>query len=125
MTCLMNNEGTPVNGQKVAVLTDGANDIGKIHCRGIPKVGVKVYVIDKAFGYHYVGDISNKAMMEYFAEKVIRETGCIDYLINNAPPLMKEIDECSYEDFRYALAVGLTASFFLSKLFVRKRQVLG
>ncbi len=30
---------------------------------------------------------------------------------------MKGIDECSYEEFEYAMAVGVTAPFYLSKLF--------
>ena len=30
---------------------------------------------------------------------------------------MKGIDECSYEEFQYALAVGVTAPFYLTKLF--------
>ena len=30
---------------------------------------------------------------------------------------MKGIDECSYEDFEYALKVGVTAPFYLVKLF--------
>ena len=30
---------------------------------------------------------------------------------------MKGIDACSYEEFQYALAVGVTAPFYLSKLF--------
>ena len=29
---------------------------------------------------------------------------------------MKGIDECSYEEFQYALAVGVTAPFYLTKL---------
>ena len=41
----------------------------------------------------------------------------MDYLINNAIPLMKGIDSCSYEEFSYALAVGVTAPFYLTKLF--------
>ena len=56
-------------------------------------------------------------MLEAFATHVISEAGGIDYLINNALPLMKGIDECSYEEFQYALAVGVTAPFYLSKLF--------
>ena len=55
---------------------------------------------------------------EDFAKTVIRECGCIDYLINNALPLMKGIDECSYEEFQYALNVGVTAPFYLVKLFM-------
>lgn len=49
--------------------------------------------------------------------KVIADYGHVDYLINNALPLMKGIRECSYEEFNYALRVGVTAPFYLTKLF--------
>ena len=107
----------PANEQKIAVVTGGANGIGKCITEEFQKQGVKVYVIDKAPGDHYRGDISDKTVLEAFAKKVIGETGGIDYLVNNALPLMKGIDECSYEEFEYALAVGVTAPFYLSKLF--------
>ena len=109
--------GLPSDEQKIAVITGGANGIGKCIAEEFQKQGVKVYVIDKAAGDHYVGDISDKAVLEAFVKQVISETGGIDYLINNALPLMKGIDECSYEEFQYALAVGVTAPFYLSKLF--------
>ena len=38
-------------------------------------------------------------------------------LVNNAIPKTSGIDSCSYEEFEYAQRVGVTAPFYLSKLF--------
>ena len=103
--------------QKTAVVTGGAGGIGKCITDEFRKAGVKVFVIDTVDGDHFVGDISKKEVLEAFAEQVISECGTIDYLINNAPPMMKGIDECSYEEFQKALSVGVTAPFYLAKLF--------
>ena len=56
-------------------------------------------------------------MLERFVQEVIGKYGHVDYLINNALPLMKGIDACSYEEFQYAMSVGVTAPFYLAKLF--------
>ena len=103
---------------KVCVITGGANGIGKAIKEEFEKQGCKCYVIDVVEGNHYVGDISNKETLHKFVDYVIEKEGKIDYLINNAPPLFKGIDECSYEEFNYALSVGVTAPFYLSKLFM-------
>lgn len=100
------------------VVTGGASWIGKCIKESFEKQGAKVYVIDIKEGDHYVGDLSDKKVLEDFAQHVIKESGHIDVLVNNALPLMKGIDDCSYEEFEYALAVGVTAPFYLSKLFL-------
>jgi len=102
---------------RVVVVTGGANGIGKCIAEEFGKQGAIVEIIDKAPGEHYVGDISDKKVLEDFVDLVIKRHGKIDILINNALPVMRGIDECSYEDFGYALAVGVTAPFYLSKLF--------
>lgn len=102
---------------KIVVITGGSHGIGKAIAETFLKEGALVEIIDIAPGNHFVWDISKKEVLEEFAATVIRKRGHIDYLINNAFPLMKGIDNCSYEEFQYALAVGVTAPFYLSKLF--------
>ena len=102
---------------KVAVVTGGAQGIGRCIADEFQKAGAHVSVIDKQDGAHFVGDISDKQMLERFVQEVIGKYGHVDYLINNALPLMKGIDACSYEEFQYAMSVGVTAPFYLAKLF--------
>lgn len=102
---------------KVAVVTGGAKGIGKAIAEEFRKEGAKVCVIDLLENDGYVGDLAEQAVLEDFARKVIAEHGHVDYLINNALPLMKGIDACTYEEFNYALRVGVTAPFYLAKLF--------
>ena len=104
---------------KVCVITGGANGIGKAIVEEFRKQNCKCYVIDIAEGDHFVGDISKKETLEKFANYVIEKEGKIDFLINNAPPLFKGIGTCSYEEFNQALSVGVTAPFYLSKLFLQ------
>ncbi len=102
---------------KVVVVTGGAQGIGQCIAEEFRKAGANVCVIDKQQGNHFVGDLADKQVLEQFAKEVIEKHGHVDYLINNALPLMKGIAECSYEEFQYALNVGVTAPFYLAKLF--------
>ena len=103
--------------QKVVVVTGGAQGIGHCIAEQFQKAGARVCVIDKREGNHFVGDIADKQTLECFVKEVIDKHGHVDYLINNALPLMKGIGTCSYEEFQYAMSVGITAPFYLAKLF--------
>lgn len=101
---------------KVAVITGGAKGIGKAIGEEFRKAGAHVCLIDIENNDYFVGDIGQQEVLEQFARKVIGEYGRVDYLIHNAPPLMKGLDECTYQEFDYALRVGVAAPFYLTKL---------
>ena len=103
---------------KVVVITGGAQGIGKCIAEEFKKNNAFVCIIDKQANDYFVGDLAEKEVLHRFVETVIADYGKVDYLINNALPLMKGIEECSYEEFNYALKVGITAPFYLTKLFL-------
>ena len=102
---------------KVVVVTGGAHGIGATIVSEFEKEGAQVAYIDIRENPCFVGDLSQKEDLEKFADFVIQKFGHVDVLVNNALPLMKGIENCSYEEFSNALAVGVTAPFYLSKLF--------
>ena len=101
---------------KVAVVTGGAHGIGRAIARGFAAEGARVHIIDATPGDWFVGDIADPRVLERFAASVIGESGRVDCLVNNAPPPMKGIDDCDYAEFTRALAVGVAAPFYLTKL---------
>ena len=113
---------------KTAVVTGGARGIGRAVADAFLREGAEVHIIDRQPGDWFVGDVSDRETLERFAETVTAKSGRVDCLVNNALPLMKGIDECSWEEFSYALAVGVTAPFYLTKLllpyFTREASVV-
>ena len=102
---------------KIVVVTGGARGIGKCIREQFEAAGATVCVIDLLENDYFVGDLADKEILERFAARVIAEHGHVDYLINNAAPRSCGISDGSYEDFEYAQRVGVTAPFYLSKLF--------
>ena len=103
---------------KVVVITGAGHGIGKRTAEVFAAAGAQVETIDVQPDCTFQGDIGDKAVLEQFAQGVIDRHGRVDVLVNNAPPAMKGIDSCSWEEFTAALNVGVTAPFYLSKLFL-------
>lgn len=116
---------------KVVVVTGGANGIGRATVEGFLARGAAVAVIDtdqesgamlqkkfaKAPLFFYEGDIAEKDTLSAFVEAVKQRFGKVDFLINNACVSKKGIlSDCSYEDFSYVLALGVTAPYMLTRL---------
>ncbi len=106
---------------KTIVITGGSHGIGLCTAEEFLKAGARVIVIDKnpvpIEGIDsYIGDIGKQAVLEDFAAYVTKNYGQVDCLIHNAPPPMHGIDSCTYDEFMEALAIGVTAPFYLTKL---------
>lgn len=103
---------------KTAVITGGAQGIGRATADAFLREGAEVHIIDIRPGNWFVGDVADPETLERFAASVAGKSGKADFLVNNALPLMKGIDDCSWEEFSRALAVGVTAPFYLTKLLI-------
>ena len=102
---------------KIVVVTGGAQGIGKCIADEFRRQGAIVCVIDIQPGNHFQGDLADPNVLEHFASEVISRYGRVDVLVNNAKPISRGLSNCSYEEFSNAMAVGVTAPFYLAKLF--------
>ena len=101
---------------RTAVVTGGAKGIGRAVAEAFRREGARVHIIDILPGDWFVGDVGVREDLERFAAEVVRASGQVDFLVNNALPPTKGLDTCTYEDFERALKVGVTAPFYLTKL---------
>jgi NAD(P)-dependent dehydrogenase (short-subunit alcohol dehydrogenase family) len=107
---------------KIAVVTGGANGIGKCITEEFIKLGVKVAVIDTDTNgcdcdFYFCGDIAVEDTLIKFSNEVITKFGYVDFLVNNACISSKGIlSDCGYEEFLYVQKVGVLAPYMLTKL---------
>ena len=117
---------------KTAVVTGGANGIGRCVAERFLAQGAHVAIadVDAAAGNSFAkrygnavlflqGDIAEQNVQTTFAAAVLDRFGTVDCLIHNACVSRKGIlSDCGYEDFTYVLRLGVTAPYMLTKLFM-------
>lgn len=109
---------------KTVIITGGSHGIGRRTCERFAAAGAAVYSVDTAKPdvelegcKTFIGDIGEESVLRAFAEFVLSERPQVDVIVNNAPPMMRGLDSCTYDEFNYAMRVGVTAPFMLVKLF--------
>lgn len=101
---------------KVAIVTGGAQGIGRCIAEAFTAKDAHVCVFDVQENPYFVGDLSREEDLRHFCNKVLADYGQVDFLINNAPPLFKGLPDCTWEEFSNALHVGVAAPYMLTRL---------
>ena len=120
---------------RVAVVTGGAQGIGRTTAELLAERGFAIAVIDlrepadtvnaiEARGGHaigFAGDVTSEEVVERFADAVFERFGPVDVLVNNAGiSHIRAAEDTTAADYRRVLDVNLVAPFLLAKAFGRK-----
>jgi NAD(P)-dependent dehydrogenase (short-subunit alcohol dehydrogenase family) len=120
------------NNKRVAVVTGGAQGIGRRTSELFAQQGYRLAIVDlhqptktlnaiEAIGSEaigYAGDITDETVVGSFAKQVFDTYGQVDVLVNNAGiSLISPAEHTSVSDYRQVLNVNLVAPFLLAKTF--------
>jgi len=126
--------------RRVAVITGGAQGIGRRTAEVLAGRGYAIAIIDlrepeatmravEAAGgtvFGFAGDITNGETVAAFAQQVFDRFGRVDVLVNNAGiSHIAPAEETSFADYRRVLEVNLVAPFLLCQIFGKKMLAVG
>ena len=132
-----------MTNRHVAIVTGGANGIGKATAKLFAQNNYAVAIIDIVDRVEQVGteikseggeclsvsgDVSNESHVKAFVDQVMKAYGRIDVLINNAGTVVvKPLEETDWADFRRVVDVNLGGIFLFCKhvLPIMKKQASG
>jgi 3-oxoacyl-[acyl-carrier protein] reductase len=121
--------------RKIAVITGGAQGIGKAISEKLNECGCKVILIDvnedvardtavQMEGDYYIVDVRNSEGVAEIVDKIIEKDGKIDILVNNAgitrDALLVRMEEV---DWQQVIDINLTGVFNFSKHVVKKSMM--
>jgi NAD(P)-dependent dehydrogenase (short-subunit alcohol dehydrogenase family) len=121
--------------KRVAVVTGGAQGIGRRAAELLAERGYRLAIIDlhrptetikaiEAAGGNamaYAGNITNEAEVRDFAEQVLQRYGDPEVLVNNAGiSFISPAEQTATSDYRRVLEVNLVAPFLMAKVFSEK-----
>lgn len=120
---------------RVAVITGGAQGIGRRSAELLVERGFRIAIIDlkepnETIGaiegrggevLWFAGDITREEIVAEFAQKVIDRFGRVDVLVNNAGiSLIRAAEETTAAEYRRVMEVNLVAPFLLAREFGRR-----
>jgi NAD(P)-dependent dehydrogenase (short-subunit alcohol dehydrogenase family) len=120
---------------QVAVITGGAQGIGRRTAELLAERGYRIAIIDlqqpkdtvaaiesrggEVLGF--AGDITDEGLVAAFAKKVFDRFGRVDVLVNNAGiSLIRPAEETTASEYRRVMDVNLVAPFLLAREFGRR-----
>ncbi|MGA8528844.1 MAG: SDR family oxidoreductase [Acidobacteriaceae bacterium] len=120
---------------RVAVVTGGAQGIGRRTAEVLAEKGYRVAIIDLREAVEtvegirqrggeamtFAGDVTDESAVERFAEQLMETWGRTDVLVNNAGiSLIRAAEETSAEEYRRMLEVNLVGPFLMAKAFGKR-----